>query len=876
MEWTEKARQVLEEYCTRSRAALDGSGADAAEVIEDLRRHVDEELLAARLSIVTEDDVKRILDRLGKPAEANRPATAPDSVPPALPEPRRQKRSPGFMLLFLGVVLPGITLVFEWITGASAGILFDPIPNWFQLGAVALVPAANLWIWLAGRSQNAAPARRLGWANGVALGISLFYSLCYLPFFPFACMGILFFGLGFIPLSPHLALLATFLLRRRYRERIETPSLTGGWRGCAAAFLVLAAIQVPAGLTYYALSKAGSENPADRQSAIRLLRRAGDREIMLRACYGMLQRELGMDPVRIIATRQGSISADTSRETYFRVTGKPFNSVPPPSLYTRAGRWNEADEDFAWDDALGGETVAGRVKGLSLLSSRMDATAEPDAALVYCEWTLEFKNISRVDREARAQIALPPGGVVSRVTLWINGEEREAAFGGRSQTREAYQNVAVAQRRDPVLVTTCGPDRVLLQCFPIRPNGGTMKVRVGITAPVLLSSIDSGRFAWPFFLERNFRIDSTLKTARWIESPQPLISGKSAAPEPASGLPYSIRESATAADVTPVPVEIRRNSLTECAWVPSPGEPEPGIRQTILPEPPAFPDRLIVVVDGSEGMGNPAQELAAALAGIPESVELSLIVASDVLEPGDSTPQKASAAAVANLQKTLTHLAARGGQDNLPALEQAWDLAAAAQHGAVLWIHAPQPVLLSSESGLQQRLERSPRPTRLYELQVGNGPNRIAEKLDGRRALVSVPRMDNLESDVKRLLDRWRGRIAGFSITREPLDSTNSAGTSVRASRHVQRLWARDQAARLVAKRQRDEAVQLASNQQLVTPVTGAVVLETKAQYDQFKLNPADPATVPSIPEPGVPGLLGLGILVWAYARKAAGKTRKP
>jgi hypothetical protein len=63
-------------------------------------------------------------------------------------------------------------------------------------------------------------------------------------------------------------------------------------------------------------------------------------------------------------------------------------------------------------------------------------------------------------------VQLPPGGVVSRLTLWVNGEEREAAFAGRSQTRQAYQQV-VSRRRDPVLVTTAGRDRVLVQCFPV-------------------------------------------------------------------------------------------------------------------------------------------------------------------------------------------------------------------------------------------------------------------------------------------------------------------------------------------------------------------------------------------------------------------------
>ncbi len=101
----------------------------------------------------------------------------------------------------------------------------------------------------------------------------------------------------------------------------------------------------------------------------------------------------------------------------------------------------------------------------------------------------EFRNQHEwSQREARAQVLLPPGGVVSRVTLWVNGEPREAAFAGRGEVRAAYQQVAVQQRRDPVLVTMSGPDRVLVQCFPIQPNGGTMKIRLGITVPLLIES----------------------------------------------------------------------------------------------------------------------------------------------------------------------------------------------------------------------------------------------------------------------------------------------------------------------------------------------------------------------------------------------------
>ena len=62
-------------------------------------------------------------------------------------------------------------------------------------------------------------------------------------------------------------------------------------------------------------------------SGIRLLRTFGDRELMLRACYGMLRREIDFDLIRMIAG-DVNLSPEQAREIYYRVTGKSFNSVP--------------------------------------------------------------------------------------------------------------------------------------------------------------------------------------------------------------------------------------------------------------------------------------------------------------------------------------------------------------------------------------------------------------------------------------------------------------------------------------------------------------------------------------------------------------------
>ena len=74
-----------------------------------------------------------------------------------------------------------------------------------------------------------------------------------------------------------------------------------------------------------------------------------------------------------------------------------------------------------------------------------------------------------------------------------------------------------------------------------------------------------------------------------------------------------------------------------------------------------------------------------------------------------------------------------------------------------------------------------------------------------------------------------------------------------KGSDHIARLWARDRVVELMraeAARNRAAAVTLAADYRLVTPVSGAVVLETQQQYDESRLSPVPQATVPTMPEP--------------------------
>jgi hypothetical protein len=874
--WTDAAKEVLASYCRRTRENLRGSGADPDEVIEDLRRHVDEEIVAANLTLVTEEDVRRILGRVGEPITAPEQPKSPQATP-AQKIDERTPRPGKFFLAFaflFGVLLPAGTLVFEWMTGASASVLFDPVPNWFQLIAVALVPIVNTWLAVIAIKGKTNFPRLAGWLSGAMIAVCTFYSLLYLPFVPFAFMGILVFGLGLIPLSPYFALIFTASLRNA-AARQPGVALKQSKRAFAVTMAILILTQVQLALTYYGAAAATSDNAATRERGLNTLRLVGERDLLLRNCYfGLSRADMPLDPVRFISCGNKQVGVEQSREIFYRVTGKPFNAVALPAVYRRYGSWMGMDQEFTWDEALGGESVAGRVKGLSLSSSRLDAVAEPDAAVVYCEWTLEFKNISGLQREARAQIALPPDGVVSRLTLWVNGEEREAAFGGRSEVRTAYQQVAVVQRHDPVLVTTCGPDRVLVQCFPVPPNGGTIKVRLGITAPLELEALDRGHFLWPKFIERNFDITPGFKNTVWIDSTKQMSTAtKSFRTETGGG---KVALHGTVADTDLGSVIIERTPEIRKTWTPA-LETNQIIEQRIEEAEPQHVSRIVLVLDGSVGMAQSQREIAEAIGKMPGGFEVSAIIANDTPLKLNDTPQRADEEVLKTLSREIRSAHFSGGQDNLAALTEAWDTAS--EGSVVIWIHDAQPVLLSSADALLQRIERSGGGTPIYDLQTRPGPNRIAEKLDGLNCFKRVPQLAGSTSgDLENLLRLLTGKVAQYRMVREKIGADTSGDRGSRVGRNIERLWARDEARNLAAARRRDDAIRLAARQQLVTPVTGAVVLETKQQYAANGLEPAAPQSVPVVPEPRTTALLWLAAtcVLWRQLRKRhlAGSSR--
>lgn len=755
------------------------------------------------------------------------------------------------LLLAFGVVLPLITLGVELTTRMNAEAFFDPLPTFLHLLLVAFVPAANLAVWQAVFRRNAVHLKQLALANGCAIGIASFYTILFLPLTPLGAIAVFYFGLGLLPLTPLLSLIVAICLRMRLSRLAETTQTSLRlWPAIAIGFIALLALNAPATLTRFGMQMATSDTVETRSRGVRWLRAVGSEDLLLRLCY--VRSGATMDMVGFLFNITDPVSIDEARQIYYRVTGVPFNALPPP-VKTHRGRrrWFADDIDFGQCE----EAVGGRLHGLSLAASRIDGSLDGNAALGYLEWTMVFRNEAQIPREARAQIALPPGAVVSRLTLWIDGEEREAAFAARAQVRQAYESV-VMRNRDPVLITTAGQDRISMQLFPV-PAAGEMKIRVGMTFPLRLRTRQEGVLSWPYFHERNFDT-SDLRHAVWVDSKTPL-HGELAAPTLAENV-FSFRgdlEDARLGDAASA-LMVERDAA-DTAWAPDSKAPDFMVRQVIGDRSTTPPQKLIVVVDGSAAMREAAPRVAKTFADLPQGIDVELLIAHDEVIEHRSLGGP-------DVAKLLAELDYAGGHDNTDAIARGIDRTLAQPNSALLWIHGPQPVLLSTEEALLQRLERRTTLPHWYDLQVQPGVNLVGQKLEGLTTMVSLR-----GEDLQPLILGWRRGARELIVQRERLEMDTSIvqAAAAQTSDHLVRLWVNDEVTRLLLSSRtprRAEAVQLAHQYQLVTPVTGAVVLETQQQYSAAGLEPVPPGTVPTIPEPETWALIAVVLLVLAFS----------
>ena len=771
---------------------------------------------------------------------------------------------PGFGLLACGTILPLLAFAVELASGLCASAFFDPIPTWGHALVVLAVPAINYLLWAAARRGGPA-SPWLATAAGAAMAVAFVYTLIFLPLLPIAIVGILI-GLGVLPWSPVLSLIATAKLAGRWMGDVGH-SLSRWLGGALIGLAALIAVDVPATATFLAVGWAGGD-PAGVRRGTALMRAVGDEGMLLRLCYGEGGRAVGLASFAVSTWNEGVFSGQPgstsapARELYYRVTGRPFNAVEPPARGGRNERW-------FFDEDQGGTAVGGRAPGVRLAESRLDGSVAPSDNLAYLEWTAVFANARDFPQEARLTLALPPGAVASRATLWVNGEPREASVAGRGEARAAYEAV-VRARRDPLLVTTDGAGRLLVQAFPI-PPGASLKLRIGITAPLEIAADGARGFSLPAIADRNFDLPPDLRHQIWIEGRGPLGANHPAfrSRALASGVTrmraalddseLGLRRPRIAAGRIEAP-QVSRSTLPA-----TPDSPALQIVQTVARGPIERPGSLVLLVDASASNREAAAALGRALGALPPGLPVGLVLASE--EPLGVAPAPWSPAQSERFRELLESVDLEGGQDNLPALAEALEASAAAD-SVLLWIHGPQPVdFAHSRVRLEQVLERSAALPRLVRYQARPGPAFTVAGHPLFETAIGTAASGDAGADLAALRARLSAGGEGWRVTRT--EAGGKAGPA--ASIHIARLWGADRLATAAASRgkAREKAIALAHRLNIVTPVSGAVVLETDGEYKRNGLAVPGAGDVPTVPEPETWALIALvaALLLWQRRR---------
>ncbi len=795
----------------------------------------------------------------------------------------------GVFVVTFGSIIPGACLLAYGIYALTTAVRPNPFEVLGKLALLLIVPIFNFAVWSGVRRGYLIRPRYIGLMNGFALGLSSSWTIIWVK--TMIAHGDTSCKFGWMLLlctAPFLLFAAGCLshdLWHKTETNIRRITTTFSVLGCALSFLFVFTPMTRTFVVQSQLNSARSGSPADQEKAISAIRSMATDEDLRPLKYPVTGFALA---ALMIPNRGLDGNNETDRNLFFKITGKSFFDSD-----------SKKEKTLEAAQTAISPLVGGMAPGLALLKSQITGNIDATTFSSAVDWTLTFHNSNSGIQEARGEIGLPKNAAVSRVTLWIDGEPREAAFASNSKVQAAYQS-ETSQRRDPLLVTMSAPDRVLFQCFPVPANGGEMKIRLGFKLPLETTDGKICSLELPKLVSSNFtqpkrhRVNITSR-----DVPVKNIAGVVAkATNDGYSLSGIIKPGDKSKTISSVVVQ-RSSALTELAtqdWYSK--EPRFIIERVREITAPA-PKHLTVVVDTSALLKRNASQLKQALSIIPSKLKPMIYFAGEdnnekvpdsdkvanaahesasAKEP-DAKNNSVEAQAIADEQETdaalesdgigennnsesetahevaptaksleqaLTALNANlfvGGQDNGPALREALEVAAEQPNSAVLWIHGPQPLTQRPQESTALDLVNR---VSLYDLQIVPGPNTILPALQVEDVSNQITHVainhGSTANDLKKLVSGWEKGIKTLAILKTI--STKRPQTAIVTDRsisaQVTALWASEEVARLVANGQEQQAIKLASNYRLVSPVSGSVVLENSRQYKANKLDPGE------------------------------------
>ncbi len=236
------------------------------------------------------------------------------------------------------------------------------------------------------------------------------------------------------------------------------------------------------------------------------------------------------------------------------------------------------------------------------------------------------------------------------------------------------------------------------------------------------------------------------------------------------------------------------------------------------------PKRLLVVLDGSDGLREHMPKLKEALRKVPASVPVWLRVASRETNLLNSpTP----------LQEALPQLDKikfAGGQDNLKAVVNAAEMAGETDGGAVLWIHGPQPGL-NKDIYIMSPFRSHPS---FFELALDTGCTDTLEYFKNHAEVgpfSPIQRTDNLTEDLTDFFGKWQAGRREFVVNYSTQDKLIPDATVLtgRDKTELLLLNARTSVDNFIRNKQASKGARIAVAYQFVSPVSCVAVIDSNA-----------------------------------------------
>ncbi len=710
----------------------------------------------------------------------------------------------GLSVMTLGLFLPALLITISGVVCFERIMRMTfkhPVETLVECLFVALIPFANYLAWKAIRHQDSRHPFRLGLLNGAAIVTSfgaalIIFASIFFNYAPaYGLLGAVALMSGICGVYMAVKLRDSAMTRQTKANRIIFSAV-----GVLLAIAGLGACEARGTVIRVAENLALSDTGSDRNKALEMLRGLN--------CEQELRMQCADDRMAGIPGMFWRISPQRERELYFAVTGRPYGNSLTESVYSMS------------DEYLSRHVVGTPIKGLNLLRSAITGYVNAETLTSTVNWTFVFKNGTFEAQEARAELAMPPGAVISNMTLWAKGEPHQAYFGptDRVQRTSRDNNWVDVSQSDPALITDLGRGRALMKCSPI-PAQGELKLQVTITERLKPLTLTEASMSLPKFVDANFamagehnlRIHSTneLSTAMPEIRQQPaadgghlLVGTLKEADLNGGNLSIAVKR---AADSGPYFIEDKLSSNGGY------------IKETVRQIATRAPEQLVVVIDNSESMNKHIASLVDALKRIPANVKTTVVLPTDGMQMDPLPLDKG----IELIQKTKFS----GGKDNLQAVIKAADAAGQSNHGAVLWIHGPQPSFNEEMYIMAPYIQR---PS-FYELALDDRWTDTNEFFKNHREIgpfAPVPRNSVIADDLRTFLSKWQPGGTEYVVElARSTDKPSGKQANAKQADELIRLCTRDECYKLLRENNLAEAAELATSCRIVTPVTGAIVL---------------------------------------------------